>query len=233
MPVNKGRKRTRSMAGTRTVYELSKPSTKKKKISHALSEQRMINQVNLNPYRFISQRRSLPTEIKFVDLANLAIMATAGTVRSLCQIAQGISESQRIGSDVFIKNVCLRYNVLQDLTSPNTTDTVRIMVFIDTETVGVTPGASDVLQSSSPFSHYNWGNRGRFKYLYDEVITLNKVSKPQADVLVSIPIRQICRYDGTGATDVQRNNVNLLYLCSAGSNQPSIQYNIRTKYMDR
>lgn len=111
-------------------------------------------------------------ELKFVDFTyDDAIVSANGSIKnSICTIAQGVEQSQRIGRKCTIKSINIKW--LLALPSHNGAvvpfgDTTRIIVFLDKQCNGATATVADILDTADIRSHRNLANEGRFRILKD------------------------------------------------------------------
>jgi len=175
-------------------------------------------------------------ELKFhdVDLDD-AVVAVTGTVTpSVNLIAQGITESTRIGRKCTLRSYHWRYQVTLPETDAAATavdgDTVRMIVFIDKQANGATAAVTDVLESANIQSFRNLSNSGRFNILCDKLHNLNylTLASDGAGVVsqgliqkefvfnkkVALPIEFS---DVTGAiTEIRSNNIGVLLISHRG-----------------
>ncbi len=118
-------------------------------------------------------------ELKFHDVtADDALVAAGGGItQSLNLIAQGITESTRVGRKCTIKSIFWRAQF--DLPSqdaqatPNNGDTVRIIIYLDKQANGATAAITDILETNDWKSFKNLANQQRFVYLMDRMVTVN------------------------------------------------------------
>ncbi len=144
----------------------------------------------LGPYRAprpVKRRRAMvpaaaryPSgELKFHDITlDDAIVASGAGVRdSFNKIAQGITESERVGRKCTIKSVWWKYQcALPEFDAqgtPDNSDQVRVILYIDKQCNGATATITDLLESSTIHSFRNLANQGRFIFLMDRVHALN------------------------------------------------------------
>ncbi len=174
-------------------------------------------------------------EKKFYDQdVTDAVVAAGGTIvqSSLVTIAQGTTESTRIGRKVNIRGVYWKYTVDIPPASGGgggTGDTVRVILYQDKQTNGAAAGITDIVESADYQSFYNLSNIGRFDILMDRTHALNPsagagngTANDFGEVTHSykfgtnklIPIE----YNSTtGAlTEVRSNNLGVLLLGRAG-----------------
>ncbi len=171
-------------------------------------------------------------EWKFHDVdSDDAVIVTGGAIDATINIiAQGTGESQRIGRKLTIRKILWRYSVkLPTTIDPNNTaDTVRVILYQDKQTNGVTATILQILETADWQSFRNLAESGRFKILVDNTHPMKSFSGGGAtatsfgeDVLsrqiylnVNIPIE----YNGvTGAlTEVRSNNLGVLLITESG-----------------
>ncbi len=172
-------------------------------------------------------------ELKFHDLdIDDATIASNGTIASASVniIAQGVTEVQRIGRKCTLRSINWRFNIRlpEGTASTTTSDTVRVILYMDKQTNGAAAGVTDILESDNYQSFNNLANKSRFRTLMDRTYDLNTdlsgdgttVDSPRYNEndsffkKVNIPIE----YDSTtGAITEQRsNNVGVLLLSKNG-----------------
>lgn len=175
-------------------------------------------------------------ELKFhdVDLDD-GLVSTAGTVvDSIIKIAQGTTESTRIGRKCTIRNIGWRFNILMqednDIADPTAADVIRVIMYLDKQCNGATATVTGILESADYQSFNNLGNKSRFRTLLDRTYDVNKQSLASAttgtvasnEIVISdtffkkvnIPIE----YDSTAGaiTEIRSNNIGVLLIGRAG-----------------
>ncbi len=172
-------------------------------------------------------------ELKFHDLdIDDATIATNGTIAqaSINIIAQGVTEVQRIGRKCTLRSINWRFNIRlpEGVAVTTTSDTVRVIVYLDKQTNGAAAGVTDILETDDYQSFNNLANKSRFRTLMDRTYDINSdlsgdgttVDSPRFNMndsffkKINIPIE----YDATtGAITEQRsNNVGVLLLSKNG-----------------
>ncbi len=131
--------------------------------------------------RLMAARRSYTgQELKFIDLDHDdTVIATGGTILngSINLIAQGITESTRIGRKCTIRKI--GWHMTWALPAVNATggapnaDTGRAILYLDKQCNGATANVTDILETADWQSFNNLANKGRFRTLMDRSITLN------------------------------------------------------------
>ncbi len=129
-----------------------------------------------------ARRASAAGELKFHDVdLNDGVIANGGTITpSICLIAQGVTESERVGRKCTIKSVNWRYQVslpeFDAAGTPATPTTVRFIVYLDKQCNGAAAVTTDLLETADIHSFRNLSNTGRFMFMLDKVITLNYIT---------------------------------------------------------
>ncbi len=180
-----------------------------------------------------ASRPAVAGELKFhdVDLDDAVVAAGGGITETINIIAQGVTETTRVGRLAIIRQIGWRYNILLPSTSTpgDTSDAVRVIMYVDKQANKLTAAVTGILESADWQSFNNLANRNRFRILLDRTHQL--VSKSGAwdgtndqfgeDDLqgtffktVNIPIE----FDaGTGAmTEITSNNIGVLLISRDG-----------------
>lgn len=118
--------------------------------------------------------------------------AAPGNAMGLCRPSQGAGASQRIGRKVCLKSLFMRWRIKEaknDSTDPMGSG-IRLVIFLDTQSNGALPIASDLFQTtgygslsavrtggvhSAQFIN-NIENSQRFRILYDKIVMINSPS---------------------------------------------------------
>ncbi len=174
-------------------------------------------------------------ELKFHDInIDDAVIAANGTIAedSCVGIAQGTTESERIGRRASIRSINWRFSIallLQANTATPLTDTVRVILYLDKQCNGATAAVTDILEDDDYQSFNNLANKSRFRTLMDRTYSFEPPAASGADATAewgplkidetfykqcNIPIE----WDSTtGAiTEVRSNNIGVLLLSSSG-----------------
>ncbi len=188
-----------------------------------------------------------PVELKFhdVDLDD-AVISAAGTItNSINLIAQGVTETERIGRKCTLRNINWRFTI--DLpasgTFANTADTVRVLMYLDKQANGATAAVLDILETANFQSFNNLSNKSRFRTLMDRTYDLGATAGGGdgttedtgkvhiSDSLykkVNIPLEFSA---GTEAiTEIRSNNIGILLISLAGIS--GFESKIRLRFSD-
>ncbi len=121
-----------------------------------------------------SPRVSTSAELKFHDLdIDDAVIAAATISQVSCNIiAQGLTESTRVGRKVTVKRILWRYEVKGFANTNDNGDVVRVILYLDKQTNKATAAVTDILESADYQSFNNLANRGRFRILHDKTFDM-------------------------------------------------------------
>ncbi len=169
---------------------------------------------------------------------------------SLVRIANGTSESTRIGRKLTIRSISWRFVInLPELdagATPGPGDTLRLMLVLDKQANGVLPGVQDIWEAADFQSFNNLANSQRFKTLMDRTYNLNYLSLAsdgvgvvsQATVDRSDSFFKTCNITiqytdnfTTGAISTVRSN-NLVMLAASANGVIGIRGKMRMRFSD-
>ena len=161
-----------------------------------------------------------------------AVVATGGTViDSHIKIAQGTTESTRIGRKLTIRKINWRYDIRLPASGStlNSTDTVRVILYVDHQCNGATAAVGDVLASADYQSFRNLANMTRFTILLDKTYNVNYnggaydgANDQYGAVTQSYTFQKSCNIpveysSTTGAiTEIKSNNIGSLLISRDG-----------------
>ncbi len=178
-------------------------------------------------------RFSSGMELKFHDLSiDDPVIATGGTIAidSVNKIAQGTTESTRIGRKCTLRSINWRFRICLPAATDgaSASDTVRIILYLDKQANGATAAVTNILESADFQSFNNLANKTRFRTLMDRTYTLNAsisgdgttIDTSQVDLddsffkKVNLPIE----FDSTAGaiTEIRSNNIGILTISSNG-----------------
>lgn len=185
---------------------------------------------------FYGRYAGADAELKFhdLDIDDPVVAANDTIVAPSCNlIAQGVTESQRIGRKCVLRKIAWRYNITIPATAvaADASDVVRIILYLDSQCNGAAATTAGILESDEYLSFNNLANKGRFRTLMDRYVPMSCQAgsgRGSTDTLsygedtfqdafykdVNIPIE----YDSTtGAiTEIRSNNLGVLLLGKSG-----------------
>ncbi len=124
-------------------------------------------------------RGFISPEYKFHDIAvDDAVIAAGNNILnsgSINLIAQGVTESQRIGRKCVIRSINWHgfYTLPTTATASSTSEVFRIIMYLDKQCNGATAAATDILEGSTHLSFNNLANKNRFVTMFDKTFTLS------------------------------------------------------------
>lgn len=130
--------------------------------------------------KFRGRKADLKGELKFhdVDLDD-AVISAAGTITSSINlIAQGVTESTRVGRKCVVRQILWRYNInIIGVAGSGVTagDVVRVILYLDKQCNGAAATVTGILESDDYQSFNNLANTSRFRILMDRTHQCNPV----------------------------------------------------------
>lgn len=195
---------------------------------------------------YYGRYRGKDKEYKFHDLDMDVTVTTSGLFTQLNLIAQGVTESTRVGRKAFIKSISIRGTVSLAVTSDpaNSSNTLRCIVFLDKQCNGVAATALQLLQTNDYQSFRNLVNSGRFRVFMDKTIPMQSFAGAWdgtndnfGEVEKLFTFNKTCNipieYDGvTGAiTEIATNNIQVMWIASAAINS-LVRSKVRIRFTD-
>ncbi len=176
---------------------------------------------------------------------NTTITAAGVILEVIPNIATGTGESGRVGRYIHIKNWMARAAVRlpSQSTAAATSDVVRLILFVDTQTNGTLPLVTDLLESANWQSFNNLANRTRFRVLSDMTWAMNSQTGAgdttnqhfgASTVHFNLPktMNLAMEYDGvTGATAERKSN-NLYWLLISRDGVCNLTFRARLRFVD-
>ena len=184
-----------------------------------------------------------------IDVDNSGLSATGNIFATVCPIAQGDSESERIGRECTIVSIHWTYTIGKiensGAATPSNPDVVRVMMFVDTQCNGATATVTGILNTAHFQSFPNLTEGDRFYILHDEVFDMsNKDMASNAantfansGVTMSWYFETKCfiplQFDGVVGQieDLTSNNVGVL-LINKESALTNFESTVRLRYFD-
>lgn len=125
--------------------------------------------------RFSGQR----AELKFHDVALDVnpISSVGGVTATINIIAQGVTESQRVGRKCTIRSIHWKYQLdlpeIDAAATPAAGESFRVILFLDKQCNGATAAVLDILEIAELQGFRNLANQGRFTILMDKIHNVN------------------------------------------------------------
>ncbi len=193
--------------------------------------------------------RRLTPELKYHNLvfSQTNALGSGATMHGLNLIAQGDSQSQRVGMRFTIRSIELSLTtVMAQETSVSNSITVRAILFVDTQANGALPVELDlVTPTDSTNALYNVEERHRWKIYMDRTFVINAPGLAWTGAAeVSSQARKLLKYkkscnlpifyssSAAAVTGVTQNNLILFLYVNSTSPGSATAGNIRIRYTD-
>ncbi len=197
--------------------------------------------------RLYGRRASFQGGLKFHDVTlDDAVVASGGEVTPTINIiAQGITESTRIGRKCTITSIWWRYQltlpVFDAVAVPGNPDVVRMILYQDKQCNGATIAVTDLLETANFQSFRNLSNQGRFIVFMDKVYNMNymTLASDNASVVSGNQVRRDYTFfkkcnipiefnNTTGAIgEIRSNNIGVLMISQSGVSGLNSQFRLR------
>ncbi len=170
-----------------------------------------------------------------VQTVNTAV-TDAGTLTNLSLLSQGDTSQTRDGGSVKFTSLRLAYALR--INASATVTNFRIMIVHDKQTNQAQFTLADLLFDATVidacFSPPNINNASRFNILYDKLHTLNSTSNAEINRVVYKKLNMKTRYDAAvgDITDLTQDSLTLVMVADQATNDPSIIFNYRSRFID-
>lgn len=209
---------------------------------------RVLKYPKLQVFKSVSAKaiRQQTQERNYVDLASAAyVNDSTGSITLLNTVAQGASNSQRIGKKWTMRSIQMRGAVIAGTTGVLAQFT-NILVY-DKRPTGALPAITDILVSSNSNSFNNDNNVGRFRIIrrWDgliqggQVLATNPVTEGSSqdfDYFVKLNLPVVNKAAGTGViADIEEGALYLVTVGSAapGTTAPNTGCGFRIRYTEQ
>lgn len=206
-------------------------TTKKRKVdkSSKLSTTRSIAEKAL----LLASKANKSIERKTIDFTGSATVTSTASALHFTAIAQGTTQSQRIGNSVFCTGMAINYYWTSHPTPAQTM--ARLVIYYDTQTLSDDTAHTwtEVMDNASILAMVNRGSlRNRFKILHDKVVALSPATNYAETHKVYIPFNKTVEYNGIANTEIQKNGIYGLLLSTEPTNGAGFVYYARVYYND-
>jgi len=168
---------------------------------------------------------------KFDTTASAISVNTTPAVAHVSNLGAGDGEGQRTGNSVLAKS--LTWNGTITVDAAGSTTNVRMVIVRDKQQIGdSSPSYTDIFESSNVYSLLNRNTVGRFDILYKRDFALVPAGNASWNFLITVPMQEHIRYNGTGGGDIQKNGLYIIYISDRSTGNPSMNYATRLSYHD-
>lgn len=188
--------------------------------------------------KVIERKVKRMAEKKFHDTAVLTTVDTAGVINSVSDVAQGSTDSNRVGDKYRPLNVEIRGRVTAESSAALVGSVLRVIVFkwkaqSDIDVLLPAKILQQVSVTTAPFEPYNHDNRAKFQVLCDrtfEVFWDGGADKTQI-FKMKCPIKgQTLFY--AASTTASMNGIYVMVVSDTTVGPPTIEYKARLSYID-
>ncbi len=188
-------------------------------------------------------------ELKFfdVDKNQTPVSATGNITTSIVIIAQGVTESTRVGRKITVKKVNITFTVNldqeQDQADIGGGDIIRVIVYCDKQANGADAAVTDILEDALYDSYRNLQNAKRFRIFKDFFMTINRVvaatdgASTSTSPLIFVPPVKVnismdlpIEYSGVNGAITEMTSNNLAFLYISRNATGSITSSVRVRY---
>lgn len=182
-------------------------------------------------------------EKKFLDVNTGFNVDTTGSVTALNAMAQGTSQSTRVGNKISMTSIQIRLSFVNGTTTTSA-PVIRWMIIYDKQTNAAAPTIADVLQTVGVLSPMNMANRDRFVILAEETFRPDNTFNDTATVAEYseykqryVKLRLDTIYNNTnGGTVADINSGGLFFIALSnvadGTMEPGAAFYARLRYTD-
>lgn len=179
-------------------------------------------------------------EIKNFDgnlLTSTLVAWDYSNVYNLLAPTQGVGVNQRVGDELFLKSIDIKFR-LQNSSSVNLNQ-CRVIIFLDEDNTlagtNIFATTSFINTINAPYAHYNRQYRKQFQVLFDQVYDLDVTDTAQKSVRVSVPVNKRVTFVTGGSTAILQNAPKILFVSNQAAAAPSttsVTYATRSWYTD-
>lgn len=159
-------------------------------------------------------------------------LGTQSSITNITAIPQGDGNGQRTGNSILCRSIYIK-GFLQINSSVSVNTRLTLVLVRDLQQISDNaPSITDIFTTIQPETLVNTANAGRFKIMWRQTYNLIPNQRPVLNISKYIKTYQHVRYNGSAATDVQKNGMYLLVLTSEATNYPTIGLTSRIGYYD-
>lgn len=172
---------------------------------------------------------------EMLELSTSVVTAASTTPTWLhfTAVAQGDDESARTGNSILVRR--LQMSFLLGSNAAATGSQVRVIVLKANQQVpDATPSTTDLFGTATPTVSdlYSNDRKNMFTVFYDNVFLLNNFDAINAVVNFDKTVQFHTLFNGTAATDIQKNGVYVVYFSNQATNTVTATGSIRVGYHD-
>ncbi len=181
-------------------------------------------------------RKYLNTELKYIEWPHpQAVVTAAGTdLTAITSVAQGLTETTRVGNSIRLKNMQLRMYGFHN-SAGSDVQWLRLIVFRDTMQQGVAPTVAQLLEGTSHVLRFLERDQDhRFNILRDKVWTMSVTGQQGFYFKMFREVDTHVKFVGTAANAASNGQGSLyvMLISSEATNGPQVDFNARVRFID-
>lgn len=187
-------------------------------------------------YKLAKYVRSIVNvEYKYTDVAITGSLSTTPSITFLTDTVQGVTVNDRNGNSIKLKSMYIS-GIVYANTAATFAQNVRCIIFIDKDSRGAAPLATDLLTASTIQAPINLLNGKRFVVLMDKHINVGTQANTSAmhnfKYFKKFNMDLSYQASGGSAADADTNQIYMLLMCTNAANTPAVQLNSRIRFID-
>jgi len=200
-----------------------RPSKKAKRFGGSLGSQ-------IATKSYVRSQINQAVETKYYDVTQTDSPSTTATITQINSVAQGDGADDRSGNVIFANSVMIRGHV--DVA--DTTNYVRVLLFVDGNSNGTAPTASNILQvASDPKSPINIVNRHRFRVLRDMYFAVSTYGPGSLDFKEFVKLGRLRMDFNDTDTTARMNGLYVMTMSDSGAaSHPAVKWYSRLRFTD-
>ncbi len=175
-------------------------------------------------------------EKELVTTSGSIAFDTNGVLVPISRVAQGTNYTERIGNSIKMQHIEVRGRIFKNATA--TSSVMRVLLVRDLDGYGTVPNVTDIMESvgssAAPLTQYDFLNRKRFSFLFDELLTLNNTGDSSAVFEIQLPHEGHILYLGSTATAASdgKGSLYMLFISDEVTNTPTYTFSSRIVFTD-
>lgn len=161
-------------------------------------------------------------EMHHLDVAAISVTpsSTVPTVTVLNDVAEGLTNQDRIGAAITMLSVSLRLGITQNISATFTR--TRLVVVYDRFPNGTDPAYTDVFTVSGINAFRNLNNTGRFVIVYNRIFQTSDANTEELPVIINRKLFKKRTQFVSGTVTCQRGGLYLMCATDEGTNAPTV-----------
>ncbi len=172
------------------------------------------------------------TEKKFNDTAFVTTVSSTASIFTIADLVQGLTAITRVGDQV--RWVNMMYNMTIKMHASATETNLRLMLILDRQPNNAVATVAQVLETSSVTGLREINTGKRFYVYHDKVFSMSSAGETALSEQYYRKINVKTEFNANAGTvaDISTNNIFFLLISDEATNVPSVNLQIRMRYID-